>query len=134
MNIGDRLDGYQKKKYVCKLVFIFLLGNDIDFGYQEAVNLLSSTRFSEKQIVRKFCSVSYLQCHVFNLFQGYLFVSVIVGEGHDLMPLIIQAIRHDIEAQNPVFNTLAMQCIANIGSKNMAEQLGKDIPPVLTHS
>lgn len=48
---GDRLDGYQKKKYVCKLVFIFLLGNDIDFGYQEAVNLLSSSRFSEKQIV-----------------------------------------------------------------------------------
>ena len=48
---GDRLDGYQKKKYVCKLVFMFLLGNDIDFGYQEAVNLLSSSRFSEKQIV-----------------------------------------------------------------------------------
>ena len=47
----DRLDGYQKKKYVCKLVFIFLLGNDIDFGYQEAVNLLSSSKFSEKQIV-----------------------------------------------------------------------------------
>ena len=48
---GDRLDGYQKKKYVCKLLFIFLLGNDIDFGHQEAVNLLSSVRFSEKQIV-----------------------------------------------------------------------------------
>ena len=47
----DRLDGYQKKKYVCKLLFIFLLGNDIDFGHQEAVNLLSSVRFSEKQIV-----------------------------------------------------------------------------------
>ena len=47
----DRLDGYQRKKYVCKLVFIFLLGNDIDFGHQEAVNLLSSARFSEKQIV-----------------------------------------------------------------------------------
>lgn len=45
------MDGYQKKKYVCKMVFIFLLGNDIDFGYQEAVNLLSSSRFSEKQIV-----------------------------------------------------------------------------------
>ena len=45
----DRLDGYQKKKYVCKLLFIFLLGNDVDFGHQEAVNLLSSTRFSEKQ-------------------------------------------------------------------------------------
>ena len=49
--LGDKNDGYQKKKYVCKLLFIFLLGNDINFGYQEAVNLLSSIRFSEKQIV-----------------------------------------------------------------------------------
>ena len=45
------MDGYQKKKYVSKLIFIFLLGNDIDFGHQEAVNLLSSVHFSEKQIV-----------------------------------------------------------------------------------
>ena len=51
---GDKtLDGYQKKKYVCKLLFIFLLGHDIDFGHMEAVNLLSSNKYSEKQIVRK---------------------------------------------------------------------------------
>lgn len=50
---GDKtLDGYQKKKYVCKLLFIFLLGHDIDFGHMEAVNLLSSNKYSEKQIVR----------------------------------------------------------------------------------
>ena len=49
--VGDKLDGYQKKKYVCKLIFIFLLGNNIEFGHQEAVNLLASLRFSEKQIV-----------------------------------------------------------------------------------
>ena len=49
---GDkRLDGYQKKKYVCKLLFIFLLGHDIDFGQIEAVNLLSSNKYTEKQIV-----------------------------------------------------------------------------------
>ena len=48
--LDDRLDGYQKKKYVYKLLFIFLLSNDVDFGHQEAVNLLPSIRFSEKQI------------------------------------------------------------------------------------
>lgn len=52
---GDKtLDGYQKKKYVCKLLFIFLLGHDIDFGHMEAVNLLSSNKYSEKQIVSDF--------------------------------------------------------------------------------
>lgn len=51
-HLGDRtLDGYQKKKYVCKLLFIFLLGHDIDFGHMEAVNLLSSNKYTEKQIV-----------------------------------------------------------------------------------
>lgn len=49
---GDKtLDGYQKKKYVCKLLFIFLLGHDIDFGQKEAVNLLISNKYTEKQIV-----------------------------------------------------------------------------------
>ena len=59
-------------------------------------------------------------------------MSVLIGEGHDLMPLIIQGIRLDVESPNPVFNTLAMQCIANIANKEMVEQLGKEIPPVLT--
>lgn len=58
--VGDRaLDGYQKKKYVCKLLFIFLLGHDIDFGHMEAVNLLSSNKYSEKQIVSFFCVSHY---------------------------------------------------------------------------
>ena len=69
---GDKtLDGYQKKKYVCKLLFIFLLGHDIDFGHMEAVNLLSSNKYSEKQI-------------------GYLFISVLVNWNSDLVKLIIQ--------------------------------------------
>ena len=49
--------------------------------------------------------------------QSYLFVMVMISEGHDLMNLIIQSIRHDLESRNPTFNTLAMQCIANIASK-----------------
>ena len=50
---GDKkqINGYQKKKYVAKLVFIFLLGHDVEFGHLEAVNLLSSMTLSEKQIV-----------------------------------------------------------------------------------
>jgi hypothetical protein len=52
---GDKqLDGYQKKKYVCKLLFIFLLGNDVDFGHMEAVDLLASNKYTEKQIVSSY--------------------------------------------------------------------------------
>ncbi|KAL1110163.1 hypothetical protein AAG570_008240, partial [Ranatra chinensis] len=110
---GDKtLDGYQKKKYVCKLLFIFLLGHDIDFGHMEAVNLLSSNKYSEKQI-------------------GYLFISVLVNTNSDLIKLIIQSIKNDLASRNPIHVNLAMQCIANIGSKEMAEAFGYDIPKLL---
>lgn len=40
--------------YVCKLLYIYMLGYDLDFGYMEAVTLLSSTTFQEKTIVCSF--------------------------------------------------------------------------------
>ncbi len=74
-----------------------------------------------------------IACAFFSFYfiQGYLFVSVVMNEGHELMPLVIQAIRHDLESRNPTFNILSMQCVANIASKEMAEQLGKDVVPNL---
>lgn len=45
------MSGYDKKKYVCKLLYMYILGWDIDFGHMEAVNLISSPKYSEKQIV-----------------------------------------------------------------------------------
>ncbi|XP_038050439.1 AP-2 complex subunit alpha-2-like isoform X2 [Patiria miniata] len=110
---GDKtLDGYQKKKYVCKLLFIFLLGHDIDFGHMEAVNLLSSNKYTEKQI-------------------GYLFISVLVNENSELMNLVIQNIKNDISSRTPIHINLALHCIANIGSKAMAETLGPEVPKLL---
>ncbi|XP_050076910.1 AP-2 complex subunit alpha [Anopheles maculipalpis] len=110
---GDKtLDGYQKKKYVCKLLFIFLLGHDIDFGHMEAVNLLSSNKYSEKQI-------------------GYLFISVLVNTNSDLIKLIIQSIKNDLQSRNPIHVNLALQCIANIGSRDMAEAFSNEIPKLL---
>ncbi|CAF3456951.1 unnamed protein product [Rotaria sp. Silwood1] len=106
------LDGYQKKKYVCKLLFIFLLGHDIDFGYMEAVNLLSSNKYTEKQI-------------------GYLFISVIMNSSTEMKQLIIQNIRNDIQSRNPIFINLALQCVANIGDKEMATAFTHEIPRLL---
>jgi len=110
---GDKtLDGYQKKKYVCKLLFIFLLGHDIDFGQTEAVNLLYSNKYTEKQI-------------------GYLFISVLISGNSEMIQLIVQSIKNDLSSRNPVHVSLALQCIANIGSKDMAEAFGQEIPKLL---
>uniref|UniRef100_A0A3Q2PV66 AP-2 complex subunit alpha n=1 Tax=Fundulus heteroclitus TaxID=8078 RepID=A0A3Q2PV66_FUNHE len=110
---GDKaLDGYSKKKYVCKLLFIFLLGHDIDFGHMEAVNLLSSNKYTEKQI-------------------GYLFISVLVNSNSDLIRLINNAIKNDLASRNSTFMNLALHCIANVGSREMAEAFASEIPRIL---
>uniref|UniRef100_A0A672ICE9 AP-2 complex subunit alpha n=1 Tax=Salarias fasciatus TaxID=181472 RepID=A0A672ICE9_SALFA len=110
---GDKaLDGYSKKKYVCKLLFIFLLGHDIDFGHMEAVNLLSSNKYTEKQI-------------------GYLFISVLVNSNSDLIRLINNALKNDLSSRNPTFMNLALHCIANVGSREMAEAFASEIPRIL---
>jgi len=47
------------------------------------------------------------------------------------MRLVIQSIRNDFGSRNPVHITLALQCIANIGNREMAEAFGRDIPKML---
>jgi AP-2 complex subunit alpha len=75
---GDKtLDGYQKKKYVCKLLFIFLLGHDIDFGHMEAVNLLSSNKYSEKQIV-SFSSIYLLFQLIYMLYFKFMIFYILL--------------------------------------------------------
>ena len=47
------------------------------------------------------------------------------------MRLIIQNIKNDLVTRNPIFTNLALQCIANIGSKEMADAFAQDIPKLL---
>ena len=45
------MDGYERRKYVSKLVYTYMFGYDVDFGYTEALTLLSSPKFHEKATV-----------------------------------------------------------------------------------
>ncbi|KAF1814728.1 Adaptor protein complex AP-2 alpha subunit [Eremomyces bilateralis CBS 781.70] len=103
-----KLNGYQKKKYVCKLLYIYILGWEVDFGHLEAVNLVSSTKYSEKQI-------------------GYLAVTLFLHEQHDLVPLVVNSIRKDLMDHNELNNCLALHAIANIGGREMGESLSADV-------
>lgn len=60
-----------------------------------------------------------------------MFISVLVSVNSDLIKLIIQSIKNDLQSRNPIHVNLALQCIANIGSKDMAEAFGYDIPKLL---
>eukprot|EP00038_Savillea_parva_P000704 m.98081 g.98081 ORF g.98081 m.98081 type:complete len:964 (+) comp10245_c0_seq3:69-2960(+) len=113
------LSGYDLKKYVSKLVFTFLLGNEIEFGHEEAIQLMKSPKFSEKQA-------------------GYLFVSVLFTDSHPLMSQVGEIVSVDIKSDKQLDCCLALHCVANIGGKALAEAVGpvlgklfksKDTPP-----
>ena len=76
--------------------------NEFKSIINSAVNLLSSNKYTEKQI-------------------GYLFISVLLNDGNDLVNLIIQNIKNDLSSRNPIHVNLALHCIANVGTREMAE-------------
>lgn len=109
---GGSLNGYQKKKYVCKLLYVYIQGYDVDFGHLEAVNLISSTKYSEKQI-------------------GYLAVTLFLHEQHELLHLVVNSIRKDLLDYNELNNCLALHAVANVGGKEMGEALANEVHRLL---
>jgi Adaptin N terminal region len=59
-----KLDGYNLRKYVWKLVYMYMLGYDVDIGHMQAVNLTASNNFLEKLAVCEF-SHSLIHCFLF---------------------------------------------------------------------
>ncbi|TAQ85391.1 hypothetical protein B7494_g6280 [Chlorociboria aeruginascens] len=106
------LTGYHKKKYVCKLLYIYILGWNVDFGHLEAVNLISANKYSEKQI-------------------GYLAMTLFLHEEHELLHLVVNSIRKDLMDHNELFNCLALHAIANVGSREMGEALSGEVHRLL---
>eukprot|EP01111_Echinosteliopsis_oligospora_P009213 TRINITY_DN2665_c0_g1_i1.p1 TRINITY_DN2665_c0_g1~~TRINITY_DN2665_c0_g1_i1.p1 ORF type:complete len:1051 (+),score=302.86 TRINITY_DN2665_c0_g1_i1:172-3324(+) len=110
------IDGYQRRKYVCKLLYIYMLGYDLDFGHMEAVTLLSSANFQEKVI-------------------GYNALGMLLHENHELIPLIINSLQEDLGSRAPrageFFQCLALDAIGNIGGKEMAESLAPLVQKLL---
>lgn len=45
-------DDLPRRRYISKIIFTSILGYPVDIGHMEAVNLISSQKYSEKQIVR----------------------------------------------------------------------------------
>lgn len=109
---GGSLNGYQKKKYVCKLLYVYIQGYDVDFGHLEAVNLISSSKYSEKQI-------------------GYLAVTLFLHEQHELLHLVVNSIRKDLLDYNELNNCLALHAVANVGGREMGEALAMDVHRLL---
>ncbi|EEB06129.1 AP-2 adaptor complex subunit Alp3 [Schizosaccharomyces japonicus yFS275] len=109
---GSTLNGYQKKKYICKLLYIYMMGYTVTFGHLESVNLLSSNKVREKQV-------------------GYLATAFLLHENHELIKLVINSVKKDLMSTNPIHNSFALNAVANIGGQEMCEAVYVDVHKLL---
>ncbi|RDX61091.1 AP-2 complex subunit alpha-2, partial [Mucuna pruriens] len=106
---------YEKKKYVWKMLYIYMLGYDVDFGHMEAVSLISAPKYPEKQV-------------------GYIVTSSLVNENHEFLRLAINTVRNDIIGRNETFQCLALTMVGNIGGREFSESLAPDVQKLLISS
>jgi AP-2 complex subunit alpha len=60
---------YETKKYVWKMLYIYMLGYDVEFGHMETVSLISAPKYPEKQVRFRFLpSISLRRSHWLILF------------------------------------------------------------------
>lgn len=109
------LSPYEKKKYVWKMLYIYMLGYDVDFGHMEAISLISAPKYPEKQV-------------------GYIVTSSLLNENHDFLRMVINTVRNDIIGRNETFQCLALTMVGNIGGREFAESLAPDVQRLLISS
>ena len=109
------LSSYEKKKYIWKLLYIYVLGYDVEFGHMEAVALISSTKFSEKQV-------------------GYIAASVLLHENLEFVRLVINTMQKDLVSRDENWQCMALTAIANMGGREFAEALSGEVLKLLLSS
>ena len=95
-----------------KLLYIYMLGYEVEFGHMHVVGLISAPKYSEKQV-------------------GYTVASVLLNETHEFLRLVINSVREDIISRSEIFQCLGLNFVANVGGREFADALAADVQRVL---
>ncbi|CCW64516.1 unnamed protein product [Phytomonas sp. EM1] len=103
---------YDRKKYVCKLMFISMLGYPITFGHLEGLELMAGQTLSEKLI-------------------GYLSVAVFLNEDSELLTLTAHTVYRDLLSFSDLDRGLALSVVASTGGKDFAEIMHEGVQKII---
>jgi len=109
---ATKLTAYSKKKYVWKMLYIYVLGYEVDFGHMEALNLITCPGYPEKTV-------------------GYLACVLLLSETNEFLRLIINSVKNDLMSNNDEIQAIALACVANVGGREFAETLTIDVQRIL---
>ncbi|UKJ89126.1 alpha adaptin [Theileria orientalis] len=105
---SPRLTDYDKKKNLLKLLYIQMLGFDIELGYLESVQLMASTKLSDKAT-------------------GYMGCEILLRDYEEVMRLCINTTVEDLNDPCEHVSSLALTFIANSHSLEMNEKLSNEV-------
>lgn len=103
---------YDRKKYVCKLMFITMLGYPVEFGHLEGLKLMAEEAASEKLI-------------------GYLSITVLLNENSPMITLATHTIYRDLLSGIDFNVGLALTAISNIGDRGFLEAMHNGVQEIV---
>jgi len=93
-----------RHRNVAKLMFISMLGYPTHFGQMECLKLISSNNFPEKRI-------------------GYLGLMLLLDENQEVLMLVTNSLKNDMQQSNQYVVGLALCALANISTSDMCRTL-----------
>jgi len=108
-NEKTKVSGTDKKDYIWKLVYIKLMGYEVDFCLDKILDLLGSNNCAEK-------------------YTGYIALSLLVPEENEGMyDSCVNIVRADLHSDNILFQSFALSMIGCLAPRTLAGALIKDI-------
>ncbi|OMJ22019.1 AP-1 complex subunit gamma-1 [Smittium culicis] len=91
-----------------KLLYIYLLGYPVQFGQLECLKLVASNKYSDKRV-------------------GYLGVMVLLDESQEIMTLLTNSLKNDLQSSDDYITGLALCTLSVIGSEEASRDLVDDV-------
>lgn len=108
-------DTFQRHNNVAKLLYIHMLGSPAHFGQIECLKLVASPLFTDKRL-------------------GYLGIMLLLDENQEVLTLVTNSLKNDMNHSNMYAVGLALCTFANIASEEMSRDLANEIEKLLGSS
>ncbi|KAF9882751.1 clathrin associated protein complex large subunit [Aspergillus nanangensis] len=102
-----------RRNNVAKLLYLFTLGERTHFGQIECLKLLASHRFADKRL-------------------GYLGTMLLLDENQEVLTLVTNSLKNDLNHSNQYIVGLALCALGNIASVEMSRDLFPEIENLLS--
>ncbi|TID24300.1 hypothetical protein E2P81_ATG02601 [Venturia nashicola] len=108
-------DSNVRRNNVAKLLYLFTLGERTHFGQIECLKLLASPRFADKRL-------------------GYLGTMLLLDENQEVLTLVTNSLKNDLNHSNQYIVGLALVTLGNIASVEMSRDLFPEVEQIISSS